>query len=166
MSIEGVKPGVCAGVEAGKTLAEKIGENKMKLGAAIMAPGLIAAGITKDTWDKADENAKEGVKMAAVLAAVVAGAAFLTGKANGQKGVKALTEGAKALWNPIKEGFGKVKGEVKTKALESVKKLKASATKLGGEAKEKAVKLYDAAKGQAEKIATKVKTLFTKTAKA
>ena len=166
MSIDGVKAGMHTGAEAGKTIAEKIGENKTKLLAAAVAPGVLTAGIVADKWEKADENAKEGVKMAAVLGTLIAGAAFLTGKANGQKGVKALTEGAKALWKPIKEGFNKVKGELKTTIADKAGKLKKDAQKMGADAKEKGEKLYSTVKKHLGKAAEKIKTTFTKTTEA
>ena len=166
MSIDGVKAGMHTGAEAGKTIAEKIGENKTKLLAAAVAPGVLTAGIVADKWEKADENAKEGVKMAAVLGTLIAGAAFLTGKANGQKGVKALTEGAKTLWQPIKEGFGKVKGELKTTIADKAGKLKKGAQKIGADAKEKGEKLYSTVKKHLGKAAEKIKTTFTKTTEA
>ena len=166
MSIDGVKAGMHTGAEAGKTIAEKLGENKTKLLAAAVAPGVLTAGIVADKWEKADENAKEGVKMAAVLGTLIAGAAFLTGKANGQKGVKALTEGAKTLWQPIKEGFGKVKGELKTTIADKAGKLKKGAQKIGADAKEKGEKLYSTVKKHLGKAAEKIKTTFTKTTEA
>lgn len=166
MSIDGVKAGMHTGAEAGKTIAEKIGDNKGKLLAAAIAPGALTAGIVADKWEKMDENAKEGVKMAAVLGTLIAGAAFLTGKANGQKGVKALTEGAKTLWQPIKEGFGKVKGELKTTIADKAGKLKKGAQKIGADAKEKGEKLYSTVKKHLGKAAEKIKTTFTKTTEA
>ena len=166
MSIDGVKAGMHTGAEAGKTIAEKLGENKTKLLAAAVAPGVLTAGIVADKWEKADENAKEGVKMAAVLGTLIAGAAFLTGKANGQKGVKALTEGAKALWNPIKEGFNKVKGELKTTIADKAGKIKKNAEKLTATAKEKGEKLYSTVKKHLGEAAEKIKTTFTKTTEA
>lgn len=166
MSIDGVKAGACAGAKTGQTIAEKIGENKTKLLAAAVAPGVLTAGIVADKWEKMDENAKEGVKMAAVLGTLIAGAAFLTGKANGQKGVKALTEGAKTLWQPIKEGFGKVKGELKTTIADKAGKLKKGAQKIGADAKEKGEKLYSTVKKHLGKAAEKIKTTFTKTTEA
>ena len=166
MSIDGVKAGACAGAKTGQTIAEKIGENKTKLLAAAVAPGVLTAGIVADKWEKMDENAKEGVKMAAVLGTLIAGAAFLTGKANGQKGVKALTEGAKTLWQPIKEGFGKVKGELKTTIADKAGKLKKGAQKMGADAKEKGEKLYSTVKKHLGKAAEKIKTTFTKTTEA
>lgn len=166
MSIDGVKAGACAGAKTGQTIAEKIGDNKGKLLAAAIAPGVLTAGIVADKWEKADENAKEGVKMAAVLGTLIAGAAFLTGKANGQKGVKALTEGAKTLWQPIKEGFGKVKGELKTTIADKAGKLKKGAQKMGADAKEKGEKLYSTVKKHLGKAAEKIKTTFTKTTEA
>lgn len=166
MSIDGVKAGMHTGAEAGKTIAEKIGDNKGKLLAAAIAPGVLTAGIVADKWEKVDENAKEGVKMAAVLGTLIAGAAFLTGKANGQKGVKALTEGAKTLWQPIKEGFGKVKGELKTTIADKAGKLKKGAQKIGADAKEKGEKLYSTVKKHLGKAAEKIKTTFTKTTEA
>lgn len=166
MSIDGVKVNVHTGAESNKTIAEKIGENKTKLLAAAVAPGVLTAGIVADKWEKADENAKEGVKMAAVIGTLIAGAAFLTGKANGQKGVKALTEGAKALWNPIKEGFNKVKSEVKTTVLDKAGKLKKGAEKLSANAKEKGEKLCGAAKEQIKEIGKKFQKTFTKTTEA
>ena len=166
MSIDGVKAGMHTGAEAGKTIAEKLGENKTKLLAAAVAPGVLTAGIVADKWEKADENAKEGVKMAAVLGTLIAGAAFLTGKANGQKGVKALTEGAKTLWQPIKEGFNKVKGELKTTIADKAGKLKKGAQKMGADAKEKGEKLYSTVKKHLGKAAEKIKTTFTKTTEA
>lgn len=167
MTLGGVDSKVCAGAGLGKNLAEKIGENKGKiLGAAVIGPGALAAGITADKWEKLDKDAKEGVKITALIATLVAGAAFLTGKANGQKGVKALTEGAKALWNPIKEGFGKVKGELKTKISENAGKIKTKAEKLAKTGKEAATKLYSTAKEKAGKIAEKIKTVFKKTTEA
>lgn len=166
MSIDGVKAGMHTGAEAGKTIAEKIGDNKGKLLAAAIAPGALTAGIVADKWEKMDENAKEGVKMAAVLGTLIAGAAFLTGKANGQKGVKALTEGAKTLWQPIKEGFGKVKGELKTTIADKAGKLKKGAQKMGADAKEKGEKLYSTVKKHLGKAAEKIKTTFTKTTEA
>lgn len=166
MSIDGVKAGACAGAKTGQTIAEKIGDNKGKLLAAAIAPGALTAGIVADKWEKMDENAKEGVKMAAVLGTLIAGAAFLTGKANGQKGVKALTEGAKTLWQPIKEGFGKVKGELKTTVLDKAGKLKKGAQKMGADAKEKGEKLYSTVKKHLGKAAEKIKTTFTKTTEA
>lgn len=166
MSIDGVKAGACAGAKTGQTIAEKIGENKTKLLAAAVAPGALTAGIVADKWEKMDENAKEGVKMAAVLGTLIAGAAFLTGKANGQKGVKALTEGAKTLWQPIKEGFGKVKGELKTTIADKAGKLKKGAQKMGADAKEKGEKLYSTVKKHLGKAAEKIKTTFTKTTEA
>ena len=104
--------------------------------------------------------------MAAVLGTLIAGAAFLTGKANGQKGVKALTEGAKTLWQPIKEGFGKVKGELKTTIADKAGKLKKGAQKMGADAKEKGEKLYSTVKKHLGKAAEKIKTTFTKTTEA
>lgn len=166
MSIDGVKAGMHTGAEAGKTIAEKIGDNKGKLLAAAIAPGALTAGIVADKWEKMDENAKEGVKMAAVLGTLIAGAAFLTGKANGQKGVKALTEGAKTLWQPIKEGFNKVKGELKTTIADKAGKLKKGAQKIGADAKEKGEKLYSTVKKHLGKAAEKIKTTFTKTTEA
>ena len=166
MSIDGVKAGACAGAKTGQTIAEKIGDNKGKLLAAAIAPGALTAGIVADKWEKMDEDAKEGVKMAAVLGTLIAGAAFLTGKANGQKGVKALTEGAKTLWQPIKEGFGKVKGELKTTIADKAGKLKKGAQKMGADAKEKGEKLYSTVKKHLGKAAEKIKTTFTKTTKA
>ena len=166
MSIDGVKAGACAGAKTGQTIAEKIGENKTKLLAAAVAPGVLTAGIVADKWEKMDENAKEGVKMAAVLGTLIAGAAFLTGKANGQKGVKALTEGAKTLWQPIKEGFNKVKGELKTTIADKAGKLKKGAQKIGADAKEKGEKLYSTVKKHLGKAAEKIKTTFTKTTEA
>ena len=166
MSIDGVKVGACAGAKTGLTIAEKIGDNKGKLLAAAIAPGALTAGIVADKWEKMDENAKEGVKMAAVLGTLIAGAAFLTGKANGQKGVKALTEGAKTLWQPIKEGFGKVKGELKTTIADKAGKLKKGAQKMGADAKEKGEKLYSTVKKHLGKAAEKIKTTFTKTTEA
>lgn len=166
MSIDGVKAGACAGAKTGQTIAEKIGDNKGKLLAAAVAPGVLTAGIVADKWEKMDENAKEGVKMAAVLGTLIAGAAFLTGKANGQKGVKALTEGAKTLWQPIKEGFGKVKGELKTTIADKAGKLKKGAQKIGADAKEKGEKLYSTVKKHLGKAAEKIKTTFTKTTEA
>ena len=166
MSIDGVKAGACAGAKTGQTIAEKIGDNKGKLLAAAIAPGALTAGIVADKWEKADENAKEGVKMAAVLGTLIAGAAFLTGKANGQKGVKALTEGAKTLWQPIKEGFNKVKGELKTTIADKAGKLKKGAQKMGADAKEKGEKLYSTVKKHLGKAAEKIKTTFTKTTEA
>lgn len=166
MSIDGVKAGACAGAKTGQTIAEKIGDNKGKLLAAAIAPGVLTAGIVADKWEKVDENAKEGVKMAAVLGTLIAGAAFLTGKANGQKGVKALTEGAKTLWQPIKEGFGKVKGELKTTIADKAGKLKKGAQKIGADAKEKGEKLYSTVKKHLGKAAEKIKTTFTKTTEA
>ena len=166
MSIDGVKAGACAGAKTGQTIAEKLGENKTKLLAAAVAPGVLTAGIVADKWEKMDENAKEGVKMAAVLGTLIAGAAFLTGKANGQKGVKALTEGAKTLWQPIKEGFGKVKGELKTTIADKAGKLKKGAQKMGADAKEKGEKLYSTVKKHLGKAAEKIKTTFTKTTEA
>lgn len=166
MSIDGVKAGACAGAKTGQTIAEKIGENKTKLLAAAVAPGVLTAGIVADKWEKMDENAKEGVKMAAVLGTLIAGAAFLTGKANGQKGVKALTEGAKTLWQPIKEGFNKVKGELKTTIADKAGKLKKGAQKMGADAKEKGEKLYSTVKKHLGKAAEKIKTTFTKTTEA
>ena len=166
MSIDGVKAGMHTDAEAGKTIAEKLGENKTKLLAAAVAPGVLTAGIVADKWEKADENAKEGVKMAAVLGTLIAGAAFLTGKANGQKGVKALTEGAKTLWKPIKEGFNKVKGELKTTIADKAGKLKKGAQKMGADAKEKGEKLYSTVKKHLGKAAEKIKTTFTKTTEA
>lgn len=166
MSIDGVKAGMHTGAEAGKTIAEKLGENKTKLLAAAVAPGVLTAGIVADKWEKADENAKEGVKMAAVIGTLIAGAAFLTGKANGQKGVKALTEGAKTLWKPIKEGFNKVKGELKTTIADKAGKLKKGAQKMGADAKEKGEKLYSTVKKHLGKAAEKIKTTFTKTTEA
>lgn len=166
MSIDGVKAGMHTGAEAGKTIAEKIGDNKGKLLAAAVAPGVLTAGIVADKWEKVDENAKEGVKMAAVLGTLIAGAAFLTGKANGQKGVKALTEGAKTLWQPIKEGFNKVKGELKTTIADKAGKLKKGAQKMGADAKEKGEKLYSTVKKHLGKAAEKIKTTFTKTTEA
>lgn len=166
MSIDGVKAGMHTGAEAGKTIAEKIGDNKGKLLAAAVAPGALTAGIVADKWEKMDENAKEGVKMAAVLGTLIAGAAFLTGKANGQKGVKALTEGAKTLWQPIKEGFNKVKGELKTTIADKAGKLKKGAQKMGADAKEKGEKLYSTVKKHLGKAAEKIKTTFTKTTEA
>ncbi len=166
MSIDGVKAGACAGAKTGQTIAEKIGDNKGKLLAAAVAPGVLTAGIVADKWEKVDENAKEGVKMAAVLGTLIAGAAFLTGKANGQKGVKALTEGAKTLWQPIKEGFGKVKGELKTTIADKAGKLKKGAQKIGADAKEKGEKLYSTVKKHLGKAAEKIKTTFTKTTEA
>ncbi len=166
MSIDGVKAGMHTGAETGKTIAEKLGENKTKLLAAAVAPGVLTAGIVADKWEKADENAKEGVKMAAVLGTLIAGAAFLTGKANGQKGVKALTEGAKTLWKPIKEGFNKVKGELKTTITDKAGKIKKSAEKLAATAKEKGEKLYGAAKEQIKEIGKKFQKTFTKTTEA
>lgn len=166
MSIDGVKAGACAGAKTGQTIAEKIGDNKGKLLAAAVAPGVLTAGIVADKWEKVDENAKEGVKMAAVLGTLIAGAAFLTGKANGQKGVKALTEGAKTLWQPIKEGFGKVKGELKTTIADKAGKLKKGAQKMGADAKEKGEKLYSTVKKHLGKAAEKIKTTFTKTTEA
>lgn len=166
MSIDGVKAGACAGAKTGQTIAEKIGDNKGKLLAAAIAPGALTAGIVADKWEKVDEDAKEGVKMAAVLGTLIAGAAFLTGKANGQKGVKALTEGAKTLWQPIKEGFGKVKGELKTTIADKAGKLKKGAQKIGAEAKEKGEKLYSTVKKHLGKAAEKIKTTFTKTTEA
>ena len=166
MSIDGVKAGMHTGAEAGKTIAEKIGDNKGKLLAAAVAPGVLTAGIVADKWEKMDENAKEGVKMAAVLGTLIAGAAFLTGKANGQKGVKALTEGAKTLWQPIKEGFNKVKSELKTTIADKAGKLKKGAQKMGADAKEKGEKLYSTVKKHLGKAAEKIKTTFTKTTEA
>ncbi len=166
MSIDGVKAGACAGAKTGQTIAEKIGDNKGKLLAAAIAPGVLTAGIVADKWEKVDENAKEGVKMAAVLGTLIAGAAFLTGKANGQKGVKAFTEGAKTLWQPIKEGFGKVKGELKTTIADKAGKLKKGAQKMGADAKEKGEKLYSTVKKHLGKAAEKIKTTFTKTTEA
>ena len=166
MSIDGVKAGACAGAKTGQTIAEKIGDNKEKLLAAAIAPGVLTAGIVADKWEKMDENAKEGVKMAAVLGTLIAGAAFLTGKANGQKGVKALTEGAKTLWQPIKEGFNKVKGELKTTIADKAGKLKKGAQKIGADAKEKGEKLYSTVKKHLGKAAEKIKTTFTKTTEA
>ena len=166
MSIDGVKAGACAGAKTGQTIAEKIGENKTKLLAAAVAPGDLTAGMVADKWEKANENAKEGVKMAAVLGTLIAGAAFLTGKANGQKGVKALTEGAKTLWQPIKEGFNKVKGELKTTIADKAGKLKKGAQKIGADAKEKGEKLYSTVKKHLGKAAEKIKTTFTKTTEA
>lgn len=166
MSIDGVKAGACAGAKTGQTIAEKIGDNKGKLLAAAIAPGVLTAGIVADKWEKVDENAKEGVKMAAVLGTLIAGAAFLTGKANGQKGVKALTEGAKTLWQPIKEGFNKVKGELKTTIADKAGKLKEGAQKIGADAKEKGEKLYSTVKKHLGKAAEKIKTTFTKTTEA
>lgn len=166
MSIDGVKAGACAGAKTGQTIAEKIGDNKGKLLAAAIAPGVLTAGIVADKWEKADENAKEGFKMAAVLGTLIAGAAFLTGKANGQKGVKALTEGAKTLWQPIKEGFNKVKGELKTTIADKAGKLKKGAQKMGADAKEKGEKLYSTVKKHLGKAAEKIKTTFTKTTEA
>lgn len=166
MSIDGVKAGACAGAKTGQTIAEKISDNKGKLLAAAIAPGALTAGIVADKWEKMDENAKEGVKMAAVLGTLIAGAAFLTGKANGQKGVKALTEGAKTLWQPIKEGFNKVKGELKTTIADKAGKLKKGAQKMGADAKEKGEKLYSTVKKHLGKAAEKIKTTFTKTTEA
>lgn len=166
MSIDGVKAGACAGAKTGQTIAEKIGDNKGKLLAAAIAPGALTAGIVADKWEKMDENAKEGVKMAAVLGTLIAGAAFLTGKANGQKGVKALTEGAKTLWQPIKEGFNKVKSELKTTIADKADKLKKGAQKIGADAKEKGEKLYSTVKKHLGKAAEKIKTTFTKTTEA
>ena len=166
MSIDGVKAGACAGAKTGQTIAEKIGDNKGKLLAAAVAPGVLTAGIVADKWEKADENAKEGVKMAAVIGTLIAGAAFLTGKANEQKGVKALTEGAKTLWKPIKEGFNKVKGELKTTIADKAGKLKKGAEKLSANAKEKGSKLYGAAKEHVGAATKKVQTTFKKTTEA
>ena len=166
MSIDGVKAGACAGAKTGQTIAEKIGDNKEKLLAAAIAPGVLTAGIVADKWEKMDENAKEGVKMAAVLGTLIAGAAFLTGKANGQKGVRALTEGAKTLWQPIKEGFNKVKGELKTTIADKAGKLKKGAQKIGADAKEKGEKLYSTVKKHLGKATEKIKTTFTKTTEA
>lgn len=166
MSIDGVKAGMHTGAEAGKTIAEKLGENKTKLLAAAVAPGALTAEIVADKWEKAEEDAKEGFKIAAAIGTLIAGAAFLTGKANGQKGVKALTEGAKTLWQPIKEGFNKVKGELKTTIADKAGKLKKGAQKIGAEAKEKSEKLYSAVKKHLGKAAEKIKTTFTKTTEA
>ena len=166
MSIDGVKPGICLSAEAGKTVAEKISENRTKLLAATIAPGVLTAGIVADKWEKADENAKEGVKMAAVVGTLIATAAFLTGKANGLKGMKALTGGAKTLWAPIKKGFSTVKGELKTKLTNGATKIKANAKKLVTNGKEKISKLYSAAKKQAGKISEKIKNHSKKAAEA
>ena len=166
MKIGGVEHKTSTGAELGKNLAEKIGENKTKLLAATIAPGVLTAGIVADKWEKTDENAKEGIKMAAVIGTLIAGAAFLTGKANGQKGLKALTEGAKTLWQPIKEGFGKVKGELKTTITEKAANFKKGARKLGVSTREKSVKVYNTVKQKAGKAGEWIKSHFTKTAKA
>lgn len=166
MSIDGVNANIGASTKTGQTIAEKIGDNKGKLLAAAIAPGALTAEIVADKWEKAEEDAKEGFKIAAAIGTLIAGAAFLTGKANGQKGVKALTEGAKTLWQPIKEGFNKVKGELKTTVLDKAGKLKKGAQKIGAEAKEKGEKLYSTVKKHLGKAAEKIKTTFTKTTEA
>ncbi len=166
MSLEGVKAGLCSGAQAGKNILGKAAKNKMALTVLVASPALVAAGATKDSWGKVDENVKDGAKAAAFIGALAAGAAFLTGKASGQKGIKALTEGAKTLWTPIKNGFNTVKDELKTKASELFGKVKSNAGKILKDGKEKATELLTAAKEQATKVLSNIKSKLGKTTEA
>ena len=67
MSIDGVKAGACAGAKTGQTIAEKIGENKTKLLAAAVAPGVLTAGIVADKWEKPMKTQKKALKWQPLL---------------------------------------------------------------------------------------------------